>query len=258
MAKSDTGPVRLLWTGGWDSTFQLLRLLDLAEIQIEPIYVIDEERRSVGVEILTMKRIKGRLFDRYPRSRELLLPTRYFAVADIPPCKEITSAYLRLRQTYMLGIQYDWMARFCEAQGLHGTQMCVNQPGRAYDCLLPVLEENGGGPDKGFQVSDRFRSADQYRVFQYYAFPLFEFGKLEAAAIARGKGWDAIMDMTWFCHHPRKGMKPCGTCNPCLDVIDSGLGWRLPASSRARSRLYHGLYRPAKNLAKKMARRPEL
>ncbi|MBN1461179.1 MAG: 7-cyano-7-deazaguanine synthase [Armatimonadetes bacterium] len=250
--------VRLLWTGGWDSTFQLLRLLNLDQVQVEPIYIIDEERRSVGVEILVMKRIKERLFNQYPASREFLLPTRYHAVADISPNGEITNAYLRLKDSYALGSQYEWLARFCEEKGLRGVQICVgHQPSGVYDCLSQVVEGVDTGLEGGFRVSDRFRTGDQYKVFRHYTLPIFGLSKLDTARVAAENGWDAIMRMTWFCHHPRKGMRPCGTCNPCLAAIDEGFGWRLPASSRVRSILYRGFFRPAKAVARKVVRRSQ-
>ena len=33
--------VKLLWTGGWDSTFRLLQLLLLYEKKVQPYYIID-------------------------------------------------------------------------------------------------------------------------------------------------------------------------------------------------------------------------
>ena len=56
---SDKENVALLWTGGWDSTFQLLQLLIIHRRRVTPFYLLDEERRSTGVEIRTIKRIKG-------------------------------------------------------------------------------------------------------------------------------------------------------------------------------------------------------
>ena len=74
---SDSQNVNLLWTGGWDSTFQLLQLLLIHRRRVTPLYLIDAERRSTGVELLTMKRIKDHLWNEYPHTRELLQPTRY-------------------------------------------------------------------------------------------------------------------------------------------------------------------------------------
>src|SRR5664279_1118035 len=115
---SDATPVPIMWTGGWDSTFQLVQLLTVQKVHVSPIYLIDEERRSTGVEILTMKRIKERVFAQYPDTRGLLQPTQYFGVIDIPPNKVISDAFMRLRERYSIGIQFDWLARFCDEHGL--------------------------------------------------------------------------------------------------------------------------------------------
>ena len=40
------GNVNILWTGGWDSTFQLLSLLLLHGRKVTPYYLIDAERLS--------------------------------------------------------------------------------------------------------------------------------------------------------------------------------------------------------------------
>ena len=48
-------PIKILWTGGWDSTFQLLRLLFLDKQPVEPYYLIDEERPSTGIELLALR-----------------------------------------------------------------------------------------------------------------------------------------------------------------------------------------------------------
>lgn len=45
---------RILWTGGWDSTYQLARSLIMNKSRMQPYYVIDEDRPSTGIELKTM------------------------------------------------------------------------------------------------------------------------------------------------------------------------------------------------------------
>jgi hypothetical protein len=47
----------LLWTGGWDSTFQLLQLLFIHRRRVTPYYLVDEESPSLSIEIRTRKRV---------------------------------------------------------------------------------------------------------------------------------------------------------------------------------------------------------
>jgi hypothetical protein len=76
-----------------------------------------------------------------------------------------------------------------------------------------------------------------------------------------------LMQLTWFCHRPRKG-QPCGTCNPCIYTIEEGLGDRIPFANRARyyvrvvPRLRHwltrhpDLYGQIRAVYRKLRRRP--
>ena len=55
---AEPGHVRLLWTGGWDSTFQLLRLLLVQGRHVTPYYLMRDRRPSVPFELETMTRIR--------------------------------------------------------------------------------------------------------------------------------------------------------------------------------------------------------
>lgn len=106
--------INLLWTGGWDSTFQLLQLLLKYKSQVSPYYLIDANRSSTGKEILTMKEIKEYLFTEYPHTKSLLDSIQYINVEDIPLDENITNAYNSILKDDQLGIQYEWLARLCE------------------------------------------------------------------------------------------------------------------------------------------------
>ena len=56
--------VKLLWTGGWDSTFRLIQLA-VKGAKVQPYYIILEDRRSTLKEIGQMSRIKKDLELKY-------------------------------------------------------------------------------------------------------------------------------------------------------------------------------------------------
>jgi len=237
----DSECVKLLWTGGWDSTFQLLRLLLTEKRAVIPFYLIDAERPSTGKELQTTKRIKERLFKEYPHTRELLKPTQYASAADVAPDEEITSEFESIREENHLGKQYDWLARFCKEYGIFGMQLCVHDQDHAKLVLqLRSLKQSktaGGGmePDSNDIM------------FRWFSFPVLEFSKLQMAEISKQNGWEKIMNMTWFCHTPKKNGTPCGKCPPCRYTIEEGMSWRIPPENlKAPSRL-----RPLKTLAKR-------
>ncbi len=223
----------LLWTGGWDSTFQLLRLLIRDREPVTPFYLIDAERSSTGLELRAVKRIKDRLSGEYPHTRELLQPTRYFGADDIAPDREITEAFVSTCNKTHIGFQYEWLARFCKQHALTDMQLCIDAgTSKAYHRIKPFVTQVKTPSRETYRVDPKHAMTPEYQLFRFYTLPVFGLTKLDMVAIAEEQGWDGIMTMTWFCHHPRGDMKPCGRCVACASVIEEGLGWRIPVSSR--------------------------
>jgi hypothetical protein len=252
---TDNDSVALLWTGGWDSTFQLLQLLLGERRRVTPYYVIAPQRPSTGVELWTMKRIKEHLIKEYPHTRELFQPTQYFDFVDILPDAEITEAFESLLKEKYMGSQYDWMARFCKQRGISDMQLCIHQDDKAHEVLEHVVSKNDQEPYPVFRLDPQLSRPSDVTVFCYFTFPIFDLSKIEMSAIADEQGWQPMMNMTWFCHTPTRSMKPCGICNPCLYTIEEGLGWRIPVRSRVSSFVHRSLYAPAKLSAKSMLKK---
>ena len=254
----DGGHVNLLWTGGWDSTFQLLRLLLVQRCRVTPFYLIDAERPSTGVELRTIRRIKDRLFRDHPHTQELLQPTRYFAVADIAPDPEITGAFQAILRTSFIGAQYDWLARFCKENVITDMQLSIIRGGTVYRIIQGLVAEGPEDAQGVLHIDPSSSSMDGYALFRWFTFPLLNLSKMEMGTIADENGWKEMMAMTWFCHTPTKDMKPCGRCNPCRYAIAAGLGWRIPVTSRMLSLLERSCIRPSRSVAKRLLRRAGL
>lgn len=243
-------PVHILWTGGWDSTFQLLRLLLVHRLPVQPIYLIDDKRKSLDVELRTMQRIRDELATRYPQTRSLLRPTWTAKVSEIRPDPEVDAAWARLNAIEPLGTQYAWLGRFCREHGLREVETGFEKTRNGAGALLTDLGEPGVSAH-GYPV-DRIGKQydDAQTVFGYYAFPLFHITKQDMAREVDQRGWRPIMLATWFCHRP-DAMQPCGVCNPCVGVIKAGLGWRIPLARR----VYGAVHRATVGLAKRTAKR---
>jgi len=247
-------PVPLLWTGGWDSTFQLLRLLLQQRRSVQPYYLEDGTRPSTGVEIATMARIRETLAHHFPHTGEAFRPTRYCRVAELPEDAEIERAYAQVLAQSFMGNQYAWLARFCRAQGVRDLQLCIHRDDKAHAVLERFAAEDPDEPGT-WRCDPAFADTPQFTLFGDFRFPLFELTKLDMARVADEQGWKDLMGMTWFCHKPRKDMTPCGVCNPCLYTIEEGLGWRIPRKRRAVSALYRAFVLPAKVTARGLLRR---
>jgi hypothetical protein len=237
MEEERKSPIHILWTGGWDSTFRLLQVLLLERRIVQPFYVMDSDRQSTGVEIRTMKDIKTRLFKTRPETRDRLLPAYFKEVFDIAPAPRLTETFDRIRGRRSIGSQYEWLARFCEEIGVDDMELGIHKDGNMQRLLKPFSIKSDDEGGLRYRVDPALEGSDEYTLFRYFRFPIFELSKLEMQAIARRSGFDDVMELTWFCHSPRAGFRPCGICNPCVYTMEEGLGRRIPFASRVRFHL---------------------
>jgi len=237
--------IHLFWTGGWDSTFRLLDLVLIKNTAVQPYYVIDTQRRSFPLEIKAMANIKAAILDRKPKTSELLLPTNFTRLDDIPPNRRITEQYVRLSNIGHLGGQYEWLPRFADAANLHDLELCtVRGTGFAFNMLKPnVVRESDGGTDY-YRLKANLANPD-LALFKYFRFPVFNLSKSDIRNLAIKNGLEDIMQQTWFCHSPLKNGSPCGNCTPCNVTIQGGFAGRFPLSSLVRWLL---VYKPRTSL----------
>src|SRR5699024_7696604 len=103
---------KVLWTGGWDSTFRILDLILNKKVCVQPYYILDEGRKSTKMELNTMDNIRTKL--------------KNIKINDIPKNEEITQAYKVLSSQSHLGSQYDWLARYCEDNKISDLELCIH------------------------------------------------------------------------------------------------------------------------------------
>ena len=201
---------KVLWTGGWDSTFMLLKLLLIDKKTVEPIYLIDPERRSIRNEFLAMRKLKELTLLQFPEAKKRFLPTQYYAISDFNIDETIKKTAKGYRETCKLGRQYTWLASFCKHKNLSDVHMGIIKGGR-----IDNLNKNES------QTSE-FKT-----VFKYYNFSIIHLTKNDILQKSKEYGWFEIMTHTWFCHKPTRKGKTCGRCNPCKDIKRDKLNWRF-------------------------------
>lgn len=218
--------IKLLWTGGWDSTYQLLHVLLHEKRYVEPFYLIDEGRKSTGAELLAMKNIRAKIFELDETARTRLLPTRLFLVSEIRDDPEIKNAFYSLRKRNPIGTQFEWLASYCKHHGVSRLQIGLEKQGSASAVVAPLI-----GKKNAQRIDEGLAGPDEFVLFNYFDFPIIELTKEDIGRIADENGWAAIMEMTWFCHRPIKG-KPCARCSPCKSLLKKGLARRIPLQRR--------------------------
>lgn len=247
--------INLLWTGGSDSTFQLLQLLLVHRSPVLPFYLIHEERKSTSMEINAMKEIKNLIRKKYPHTKDLLLPTQYQEVSNILPNTEITSAYQSILKFTHIGNQYEWLARFCEERKIKDMQLSVERPIKSkendWDTVLDrMLIEDIVNSQPVYRFDPKNKNSDIFKVFKYFVLPIRQITKVQINELSIENGWKKIMDKTWFCHNPTRNKKPCGICNPCQQKINSGLGRKVPPIQRVKFLYYSKILWPFKAFTK--------
>jgi hypothetical protein len=213
----------LLWTGGWDSTFRLLDLVLVGQRRVQPYYLIDTSRPSLGAEIRTMRVLR----DELPAGP--IAPTIFRDIGDIGENRSITEKFERLRSRSHLGVQYDWLARFAAEEKLDGLELSIHRGGGGPHVLLEPYVEAAGDA-----YALRHDADPDLSIFRRFRFPLFEMTKLDIQAAADRCGFRASLERTWFCHAPTARGLPCGACSPCRYVREEGLSRRIPASGHSR------------------------
>ncbi len=230
--------VKILWTGGFDSTFRMVQLSRL-KVDIQPYYVTDE-RKSEELELKAISAITKDIVN-HPETKCVVHPLIIYKTSDIEPDKLLTESYNKLYKKNLLGSQYDWLGRF--AKMVPGLELCLEKSdtSKAYKCILAngrVLKVK----DKALShyiIDENNSDPDFYRVFKNYRlpYPLFTITKLQMVEEFKRLGFEDTMTKTWFCHSPFKE-EPCGVCNPCKSVIEEGLAFRIPPQGLKRYKYY--------------------
>jgi hypothetical protein len=201
---------------------------------VRPHYVIDPGRPSSQTEIKTLSVLREAIERRMPDGASLL-PTQFKEKPEIPAVPEITDSWKRLANKAPLGEQYEWIARYAATQDLTGLELSVHIDDRAYLFLDGRIRDIDDDGTRNFALAEE-SDEDTRSVFERLRFPLLHITKLEMQDRADAAGFRDIMEMTWFCHNPKRG-KPCGMCFPCKFALDEGMARRLPPWPRLKARM---------------------
>lgn len=234
--------IPVLWTGGWDSTFRVLQLVLTETRVVQPWYVVEGERRASSAERKAMQSIRDRLRALNAEAAARLRATIEVRLDEIPPDARLFAHYEACLQHGFIGGQYEWLARLCSERRIPSMELAVHRDDKARELLAELIDSTRT------QLDPRFAGDPRYELFRCFRFPLFDMTKHQMRSAAREAGFEALMNLTWFCHQPRNG-EPCGVCNPCIYTIEEGLGDRIPLRGRIRHalritpRLRHALVR---------------
>ena len=232
----------ILWTGGVDSTFMLLQFAR-KELELQPVYVIDPERKSIQYEIQAMERIINLLETRYASDvKARILPLKIYELKDIPQDAYLTECFRKVAGKVKIGTQYEWLSRLAALYPFLdiGVEKTI---GAFSGCLTAIMNDGGFvDTDEIGRLNTEKSSEETVAVFGKYRFPLYNLTETEMMSLVHSWGWDEIIRETWFCHHPIDG-KPCGLCRPCQQKMDDNQQNLLPVAARRRYKIFSLLKR---------------
>lgn len=234
--------VNILWTGGLDSTFRVLELSQM-NIEIQPWYIIDPVRVSSKYELNAMNKIT-RIIRLHPRTKAIIHDVRYITLKEIKEDEEITSAFKRLHDKYLIGHQYDYIARYARQNNIR-FEMSLEKSDRSKAVQCIEAETNFNDINNTcynvHRIDPSASTHDGCLIFANIDFPisLWNITKPEEIMQIKEMGHENTITHTWFCHNPVFGL-PCGHCNPCKDALYEGMDWRVPLAGR----LLYWIYKP--------------
>lgn len=212
--------VKILWTGGFDSSFRVTQL-SRCDVEIEPYYLSDG-RLSEEYELNAMAEITEYL-EGLNETKAKFLPMVYLTLDELKKDDEITDALSKVLENDYLGGQYRYLGTFSKMYP--GMELSVHKDDKAimviekYGALSKVHDETIGE----YYVLDESKSPDYLiELFKNYHFPLVDYTKKQMRKDYKDHGLKKVISKTWFCHKPIRG-KPCGYCNSCMYTIEEGL-----------------------------------
>lgn len=133
--------IRLLWTGGWDSTFRVLYASMVDGKRVEPHYIIDSARPSSLRELDTISHIKSLLRSTNEEAYERVSSLQITSIKEIPDDIGIKNSWNQLKQRAHLGQQYAWLARYAKFKNLTDLELSIHIDDKAYVFLKGNVEE---------------------------------------------------------------------------------------------------------------------
>ncbi|SIS94730.1 7-cyano-7-deazaguanine synthase [Salimicrobium salexigens] len=217
----------ILWTGGFDSTFRVLDLVLNKKREVQPHYIIDEERPSTNKELETIHTIIAHIGIMDMKAAERIKPLIIVNKKDITSDQEDKDKFERLISTSFLGTQYVWLPAYLKQNGIAEIESGAHKDDNIETFIADYVKKIEDNDDYYYMLKNEYADTD-LSIFARFQFPLLDYSKLDMERIAKESGFNHLMEMTWFCYRPQKDGKPCGLCNPCKYAKEEGMERRVP------------------------------
>ena len=227
--------IKVFWTGGWDSTFRIVEL-SRCNVEIEPIYVIDPNRKSVKYELSAMNNIINAL-KKKSDTLAIFKDIKIIKLEDIVPDEEISNAYKIINKETGLGSQHEWLAWL--GKTIPNIEMGTEAGSPDTSHIIHAIQKYGVlkyKDDIGY-LDKNESTKEGLLVLGWFRFPIIKKTEVDMLKIIKEIGYEDVMKFIWFCHTPINN-KPCGVCHPCHVKMESNMEWLLPKKSQRRYKIH--------------------
>lgn len=205
--------IEILWSGGWDSTFMLLKLAREYDV-IQPYYILFN-RSNQEYEINAIHNVLNKIAGHKEITCHIL-PVIYVRKEDI-----VEPLWLRLcwekykDKPYSVAPQYLTLAAFAmNHKGIAiGQERYYEIPGHMtrlmYEKGHMLFTKDGVG-----YFDSRRSNKEVFALFGNAIYPVSLYSELMMKDKVIEWCCQDIMKDAWFCYYPING-KPCGLCGPC-------------------------------------------
>lgn len=218
------------WTGGYDSTFRVCRLIHTGE-RVRPIYLnmddVDDDggkffrvnRNNKENEIQAMEKIRHLLEDKYLHAKHSLLPTLYInelvdSNLEIKKC--MSYLYSKLNWFTRKVNQYERIIQLAY-KSPEPLEICVGNDDRLSKFIKKIVV----GVGRNCRTTSSLELPDKYKcacVFGVVRFPIIHLTKEYMLEIATEDGYEKMLAQSWSCWTPvmvNGKSLPCGQCDMC-------------------------------------------
>jgi len=229
--KSNTKPVPLFWTGGYDSTYRLCELLLIEKKIVQPIYIaanIDNDpgkstcRHNNKQEKAAMLKIRQEILANHPDINSRFMPTIIIAKVVLPEKYKIAMFEL-YKQNLVRRPTCQYGALAYIAEKLAGINMyqpaeiCVENEAtsKMHRTIYPFISKVNKNT---INFINSYKSVKGMHIFKSINFSTIHKSKLAMLNIAKKYQFENILNLTWSCWYPIDN-KPCHKCIMCKERI---------------------------------------
>lgn len=222
-------PVRVFWTGGYDSTFRVLQACIDEQRTVIPYYLAGDidnrtsgrtRRKNHAEEQRAMQRVREGLHRAFPEAAHRLQP---LVVVDHVPIRKSTRAAMRTlhankvvrRRTCQYGSLGEYSLRLGQP-----VEIGIVRDGHSNAGIYHGVHDKVAGVGASCRLTDEaIARHPEYALFRNCVFPLMHLDKAEMLRIATAHGYAHLLKHTWSCWYPTADGTPCNKCLMCRERV---------------------------------------